>query len=42
MKVTDSERSEEFIKNSNTEESLYYKNMWIQIYKEVLRVLSIN
>ena len=42
MKVADSERSEEFMKKSNTEELICYKNMWIQIYKEILRVLSIN
>ena len=42
MKVTDSEDSEEFIEKSNAEKSLNYENIWIQIYKEVLKILSIN
>ena len=41
-KVVDSEDSEEFIEKNNAKKSLNYKNMWIQIYKEVLRVLSID
>ena len=41
-KVADSEDSEEFIEKKNAKKSLNYKNIWIQIYKEVLRVLSID
>ena len=41
-KVADSEDSEEFIEKNNAKKSLNYKNIWIQIYKEVLRVLSID
>ena len=42
MKVADSEDLEEFIKKNDAEKSLNYENMWIWIYEEILRVLSIN